>query len=68
MYKVPRTKYEIRGTKYDIFLMSNAERRVQNAEVGQRATAKKTFRAKTQEIRLSIVVSWDFCLLNSNKN
>ena len=56
MYKVPRTKYEIRGTKYDIFLMLNAERRVQNAEVGQRATAKKTFRTKTQEIRLSIVV------------
>jgi len=26
-------KKEIRGTKYDIFLMSNAERRVQNAEV-----------------------------------
>lgn len=33
--------YEVRGTKYDIFLMSNAERRVQNAEVGQRATAKR---------------------------
>jgi hypothetical protein len=33
IYLVGGEKKEIRGTKYDIFLMSNAERRVQNAEV-----------------------------------
>jgi hypothetical protein len=43
MYKVPSTRYEIRGTKYGIKVMSNAERRVQNDEVVQSTKYEKDF-------------------------
>ena len=42
-YHVPSTRYEIRGTKYDIFSMPNTERRVENAEVVQSTKYEKDF-------------------------